>query len=34
VQLEATGRNWLKEIWNKWPGEESIEDIMKEIKNK
>ena len=18
VQLEATGRNWLKEIWNKW----------------
>ncbi len=34
VQLEATGRNWLKDIWNKWPGEESIEVIMKEIESK
>lgn len=34
VQLEATRRDWLKDVWNVWPGEESIEDIMKEIESK
>jgi hypothetical protein len=34
VQQESTRRGWLKEVWNKWPGEEPIDDIMKEIGSK
>ena len=33
-QSEATRRDWLKEIWGKWPDDESIEEIMKEIESK
>jgi hypothetical protein len=34
LQAEASRRGWLKDIWGKWPGDESIEDIMKEIESR
>ena len=26
-------KNWLKEVWGKWPGDEPVEDILKELKH-
>lgn len=34
LQSEASRRDWLKDITGKWPGDESIEDIMKEIEGR
>lgn len=34
IQSETTRRDWLKDIWGKWPGDESIEDIMNEIESR
>ena len=34
LQTTATRRDWLKDVWGKWPGDESIEDIMKEIESR
>jgi hypothetical protein len=27
-------RDWLKDIWGKWPGDETIEEIMKEYESR
>jgi hypothetical protein len=34
IQTEATRHDWLKDIWGKWPGDESVEEIMEEIENR
>jgi hypothetical protein len=34
VEQAAIHRDWLKDVWNKWPGDEAIEDIMKVIESK
>ena len=28
----ANGKDWLKEVWGKWPGEESIEELLETLK--
>ena len=32
VKSEIAGRDWGTEIWGKWPGEESIEEILDALK--
>lgn len=33
--LQKTERkDWVKEIWNKWPGDESIEELLSELKRR
>ena len=27
----APNRGWLKEIWGKWPGDESIEELLVQL---
>jgi hypothetical protein len=31
---EPSRRDWLKDIWGKWPGDESIDDLIKELENR
>jgi hypothetical protein len=26
-------QGWLKEVWDKWPGDESIEELLAALKN-
>jgi hypothetical protein len=34
VQETAAARQgWLKEVWGKWPGDESIEDLLAALNN-
>jgi len=28
----ATNPGWLKEVWGKWPGDESIEELLAALK--
>lgn len=28
----SEGRNWLSEVWGKWPGDESVEEVLEELK--
>lgn len=32
-QVESPRRGWIKDIWGKWPGDESIDDLIKELEN-
>ena len=32
VLADAAGRAWLKEVWGKWPGDESIEELLAALK--
>jgi hypothetical protein len=34
LTTESTRRNWLDDIRGKWPGDESIDDLMKELENR
>jgi len=34
IRIEATRRNWLNDIRGKWPGDESIDDLIKELENR
>jgi hypothetical protein len=28
-----TNRNWLREIWNQWPGDELIEELLADLEH-
>jgi hypothetical protein len=32
VLTDAASRPWLQEIWGKWPGDESIEELLAALK--
>ena len=32
VQTDAASSAWLQEIWGKWPGDESIEELLAALK--
>jgi len=34
LQNESARRDWLKDIWDKWPGDESIDDLLRELENR
>lgn len=32
VLTDAASRAWLQDIWGKWPGDESIEELLAALK--
>lgn len=33
ITSKSDQRNWLNNIWNKWPGDESIEELLADLEN-
>jgi hypothetical protein len=32
--VESPRRDWLKDVWNRWPGDESIDELAKELEDR
>jgi hypothetical protein len=32
--LVSVNPSWLKELWNKWPGDETIEELLAALEDK
>jgi hypothetical protein len=34
IAVESTRRNWLNDVRGKWPGDETIDELMKELESR